>query len=163
MQSTGSTGIIEMKASAGLVVKKTDGSPFLGILNNPVIKATTEATDNGLSNILSVVELGNNQSNTPLYFKDSNNNAMNVTVNIPVAGGYVGQSVKIYYSHDGATWSPHETTTTTLKNFGGKVYAQIETTHATMFAIGTSTGSFVINGDDTTTSSVSTTLNISAQ
>ena len=87
---------------------------------------------------------------------------MNVTVNIPVAGGYVGQSVKIYYSHDGSTWSPHEITTTTLKNFGGKVYAQVETTHATMFAIGTSTGSFVINNDDATTSSVSTILNISA-
>ena len=78
-------------------------------------KATTQATNNGLTNILSVIELGNNQSNTPLYFKDINNNNTNVTINIPVPDGYVGQTVKIYNSHDGITWAPHETTTTTLK------------------------------------------------
>ena len=71
MQSTGSTGKIEISAPANLVVKKTDGTPFLGILNNPVAKATSQATNNGLSNILSVVEFGNDQSNTPIFFKDT--------------------------------------------------------------------------------------------
>ena len=36
MQSTGSTGKIEVVATGGLVIKKADGTPFLGILNNPV-------------------------------------------------------------------------------------------------------------------------------
>ena len=71
MQSTGSTGKIEISAPANLVVKKTDGTPFLGILNNPITKATSQATNNGLSNILSVVEFGNDQANTPIYFKNT--------------------------------------------------------------------------------------------
>jgi hypothetical protein len=71
MQSTGSTGKIEINAPANLVVKKTDGTPFLGILNNPVTKPTTQATNNGLSNILSVVEFGNDQANTPIFFENT--------------------------------------------------------------------------------------------
>ena len=71
MQSTGASNKIEINAPANLVVKKTDGTPFLGILNNPISKSTTQATNNGLSNILSVVEFGNDQSNTPIFFENT--------------------------------------------------------------------------------------------
>ena len=146
MQSDTSSNKIEVQAPAGLVVKKADGSPFLGVLNKPTAEPTTEATSHGLSNILSVADFGNDKS-TPVYFKDINDNPINVTIRIPVPNGQIGQIVKIFYSHDGTTWTPHETTTTTLKRFGGKIYAQFDTNHETIFAIGTDTGSFVINND----------------
>ena len=66
---------------------------------------------------------------------------------IPVPGGYNRQSVKIYYSQDGTTWNAHEQATTNLEMIGTTSYAIVPSTHATMFAIGTSTGSFVINND----------------
>ena len=70
-----------------------------------------------------------------------------MTLKIPVPGGYDGQSVKVYYSHDGASWTAHENATAEVSLIGGKPYVTVPSTHATMFAIGTSTGSFVINNN----------------
>ena len=61
-----------------------------------------------------------------------------MTLKIPVPGGYKGQSVKIYFSHDGTNWMTHESATTSLTMIGAMTYAIVPSTHATMFAIGTS-------------------------
>ena len=151
---------IELRWDQGLVVETAAGAWFDGILNAPIDKPAAIATQAGLANVLKVVEIGNNQG-AALKFKDESWNAKNVRIMIPVTEP-VGTMVRIYSSQDGYTWSGHENPLTTVINILGTHYVVIKTTHATMFAIGSSTWSFVINNDAASTTSENVTLNINA-
>ncbi len=159
MQSTGADKI-EMQAPAGIVVKKQDNSPFLGILDTPIEQSTSLATQAGIPNVLAVVDFGNNQ-NESIHFTDISDHPVNVQLRIPVPGAAIGDFVSVYYSHDdGSTWTA--STPTNVININEHPYVSIDTNHLTLFAIGISTGTFVINNDAPSTTSDSVTLNINA-
>jgi hypothetical protein len=158
LQSSGLANKIEVKAPANIIVKDSSGNAFTGILNNPISKSTTVASQAGVSNVLSVVEFGNSK-NSSLQFKNTAGNSVNVNLRVPVPGGVIGQTVKVYYSQDGTTWNNQATVT--LGGIEGVAYAFFNTNHATMFAIGATTGSFTINNDAASTVSQSVTLTMS--
>ncbi len=157
LQSSGTDNKIEMEVPAGVIVKKQDWNAFTGIINLPIIQDITIAT--WVPKVLAVADFSNNQ-NEPLYFKDIAGNPINIQLNIPVPEAKIGDIVNVYYSHTGATWIESEPTHIIYIN--GQPYVSIQSTHLTIFAIGATTWTFVINNDTESTTSRIVEFNISA-
>ncbi|AHB41806.1 hypothetical protein P148_SR1C00001G1027 [candidate division SR1 bacterium RAAC1_SR1_1] len=140
---------VEVQYDSGTLLT-TNGQGFTGILQAPVLLSTgsTKLVDN----VVALTKFGD--ATKRIDFSKS------VTVRMPALGKNIDDVVDIFYSQNlSSNWSFHGTST--VIDIAGIPYVEFTTDHATYFAIGEGTGSFVINNDDASTNSQNVTLNIS--
>ena len=97
--------------------------------------------------ISDIYEVG---TDTAIYFVDKNKQRTYAYIRVPVSEWKVGEYITVYYSHNMRDWE-YQTNTLVEKDNEGNLFVSFPTSHLTYFALGTEIGDFVINNDETLT------------
>ncbi|MDD3262373.1 MAG: delta-60 repeat domain-containing protein [Candidatus Absconditabacteria bacterium] len=134
-----------------LEFKKSDNSNYTLTISPPSNYTGTTTVDS--KPVLSAISVGSTTESLTLT-----NGA--ATLGMSVVGSTIGDPVSIYSSQDGSSWTYEKGGI--VSDIDGQPYVSFTTDHFTYFAIAGSTGSFVINNDEASTTSQIVNLTISA-
>lgn len=117
-------------------MKTLEGEDFTGELVPPVFQDLLVAEQKINGNIISVIEVGN--QNEHIQFEDGSGNALNVTVRMPVPGKEIGEQIDIYSSEDSVNFV--YLTTVTVQEIDGESYVVFLTNHFSVFVTAMTNG-----------------------
>lgn len=138
---------------------KTNNVAFTGIIEAPTIQDQASAFSLINNTKDSIIFAG--LSGQKIDFVNQSEDPTTVKVYIPSQTRDLNTIMDVYYSQDGTQWNYFWTGEVT--SYSGQKYTIIETNHFTYFTIGTTTGNFVINNDQTSTLSRDVTLHMNVQ
>jgi len=138
---------------------KTNNIAFTGTIEAPTIQNQTSAFSliNNTKDAVIFAWL----SGQKIDFVNQSDDPTKVKIYIPSPTRDLNTIMDVYYSQNGTQWNYFWTGEVTT--YSGQKYTIIETTHFTYFTIGTTTGNFVINNDETSTLSRNVTLHMNVQ
>ena len=85
------------------MLKTSDGDQFTGEMAPPEFQDSTTVEKNLNRDVLSMIEVGNQDEHIQL--EDGSGNDVNATVRMPVPGKIAGDQIDIYSSEDGINFN----------------------------------------------------------